>query len=168
LPPADQELDHAVLLVLSASRRPEQDQRVMYQGGSQSPPSNEGRKHNDVHWKASEMSYKTGLTAADPGAASREDGADMNQPDCDRIAFRGYDDAVRRWIPTMNLCMLGEVIFDLSEAPGALWGDVGPQIAPQRDLLRLDVLEAAEVLLGHSWPIEGDALLSISGGITCR
>jgi hypothetical protein len=91
----------------------------------------------------------------------------MNQPDCDRIAFRGYDDAVRRWIPTMNLCMLGEVIFDLSEAPGALWGDVGPQIAPQRDLLRLDVLEAAEVLLGHSWPIEGDALLSISGGVTC-
>ena len=105
------------------------------------------------------MSYKTGLTAAETGAASRENEADLNQADCDRIAFRGYDDAVRRWIHTMNLCMLGEVIFDLSEAPGALWGDVGPQIAPQRDLLRLDVLEAAEALLGHSWPLEGDALL---------
>jgi hypothetical protein len=116
------------------------------------------------------MSYKTGLTAAETGAASRENEADLNQADCDRIAFRGYDDAVRRWIPTMNLCMLGEIIFDLSEAPGALWGDVGPQIAPQRDLLRLDVLEAAEALLGHSWPIEGDALLllSISDGVTCR
>jgi hypothetical protein len=101
------------------------------------------------------MSYKTGLTAADPGAASRDDGDDMNQADCDRIAFREYDDAVRRWIPTMNLCMLGEVIFDLSDAPGALWGEVGPQMAPQRELLRLDVLEAAEALLGHPWPLEG-------------
>ena len=140
----------------------------MYQAGSRSPPSNEGRKHNDVHWKGSEMSYKTGLTVGDPGAAPREDGGERNQADCDRIAFRGYDDAVRRWIPTMNLCMLSEVIFDLSEAPGALWGDVGPQMAPERDLLRLAVLEAAEALLGHSWPIEGDAMLSISGGETCR
>ena len=105
------------------------------------------------------MSYKTGLTAAETGAASRENGADLNPADCDPIAFRAYDDAVRRSIPIMNLYMLGEVMFDLSEAPGALWGDVGPQIAPQRDLLRLDVLEAAEALLGHSWPIEGDALL---------
>jgi hypothetical protein len=109
------------------------------------------------------MSYKTGLTtrgsrvpkghSADfgdelrhPGAASREDGAD--QGDCDRIAFRAYDDAVRRWIPTMDLCMLVEVVFDLSEAPGALWGEVGPQMARQRDLLRLDALEAAEALVG--------------------
>lgn len=89
----------------------------------------------------------------------------MNQADCDRIAFRAYDDAVRRWIPTMNLCMLGEVIFDLSEASGALWGEVGPQMAPQRDLLRLDVLEAAEALLGHSWPIEGNVLLSLQEGV---
>jgi hypothetical protein len=74
------------------------------------------------------MSYKTGLTAAETGAASRENEADLNQADCDRIAFRGYDDAVRRWIPTMNLCMLGETIFDLSEAWGFV-GDVGPQIA---------------------------------------
>jgi hypothetical protein len=51
--------------------------------------------------------------------------------------------------------MLGEVIFDLSDAPGALWGEVGPQMAPQRELLRLDVLEAAEALLGHPWPLEG-------------
>jgi hypothetical protein len=36
-------------------------------------------------------------------------------------------------------------------------GDVGPEIAPQRNLLRPDVLEAAEAILGHSWPIEGDA-----------
>ena len=79
----------------------------------------------------------------------------MDPADCERIAFRAYDDAVRRSIPTMSLCMLGEVIFALSEAPGALWGEVGPQIAPQRDLLRLDVLEAAEALLGHSWPIDG-------------
>ena len=113
------------------------------------------------------MSYKTGLAAADPGAASREDEDDMTQADCDRIAFRAYDDAVRRRLPTMNLCMLGEVIFDLSEAPGALWGEVGPRMARRLDLLRLDVLEAAEALVGHSWPIEGDALLSISGGVTC-
>ena len=79
----------------------------------------------------------------------------MDQADCDRITFRAYEDAVRRSIPTMNLGMLGEVIFNLSEAPGALWGEVGPQIAPQRDLLRLDVLKAAEALLGHSWPIDG-------------
>ena len=88
------------------------------------------------------MSHKTGITAAD-----------MNQADCDRMAFRAYDDAVRRWMPTMNLCMLGEVISDLSEAPGALWGEVRPQMAAQRDRLRLDVLEVAEALQGHSWRV---------------
>jgi hypothetical protein len=91
----------------------------------------------------------------------------MNQIDADQIALRVYDDVVRRWLPVMDIAMLGEVIADLGEGPGALWGVLRADLTPRRDLLRLDVLAAAERLLGYSWLIEDDALLTIPDTPSC-
>ena len=49
----------------------------------------------------------------------------MDPADCERIAFRAYDDAVRRSIPTMNLCMLGEVILPLAGLLGLCGAKLG-------------------------------------------
>ena len=84
-------------------------------------------------------------------------GGVMDQATSDLIAWRCFDDVVRRWLPTMDRMTLGAVIFDLREAPGAMWAGVRGDLANARDLLRLDVVKAAEALMGGPWPIVGDA-----------
>jgi hypothetical protein len=81
----------------------------------------------------------------------------MDQATSDLIAWRCFDDVVRRWLPTMDKATLGAVIFDLREAPGSLWAGLRGDLANARDLLRLDVVAAAEALMGGPWPILGDA-----------
>jgi hypothetical protein len=80
----------------------------------------------------------------------------MNQADADLVAWRCFDDTVRRWLPAMNTAMLGAVVFDLRNAPGAVWRDLPPELDRQRELLLLDVLAAFERLTGEPWPILGD------------
>ena len=81
----------------------------------------------------------------------------MDQATSDVIAWRCFEDVVRRWLPCMDVSMIGAVIFDLRTDCGALWADLDGDLACARDLLRLDVVEAAEALIGGPWPILGDA-----------
>jgi hypothetical protein len=82
----------------------------------------------------------------------------MDQATSDLIAWRCFDDTVRRWLPCMNPAMLGAVVFDLRKAPGAVWRVLPPDLDIQRERLLLDVLEAFERLTGNPWPIVEDGL----------